>query len=206
MASNSAWRQPLSAWLDQLERWVRTPNPDILYNGAIFFDLRPVAGASSLADALWSNLLELIRGSSLFAELLMRGALLHRPPLGVFGGFVLERVGDHRGTFDIKMRGLMCVVEAARAAALAQGITQTNTFDRLWALRDGGTTPARETDELIAAYDFVARLRVRHQLDQFEGGEPLDNFVNPDRLSNAERAALKQHLGVIRDLAALIER
>jgi CBS domain-containing protein len=206
MASNPEWRRPLVAWRDRVDRWVRRPDPDALYNAAIFFDLRPVAGDSSLGEQLWAEYLRRVPESSLFVHLLMRGALIHRPPLGLFGNFVVERSGAHRGAFDIKMHGLMPVVEATRASALARDITRTNTFERLWALRDSGAASRRDTDELIAAYDFVARLRVRHQIDQLAAGQPVDNFINPDELSRDDRAALKEHFKVIRDLAGLIER
>ena len=206
MASNPEWRRPLAAWRAWVDRWVRRPNTDALYDAAIFFDLRPVAGDGSLADRLWSDFLDRRAESSLFTHLLMRGALIHRPPLGLFGRFVVERPGPHHGAFHIKMRGLLPVVKAARATALSQGITWTNTFERLRALHETGVMSDREADELIAAYNFVARLRVHHQVDQLAAGEPIDNFIAPDELPPDERRALKGHFKVIAELAGLIER
>jgi CBS domain-containing protein len=205
MASNPEWRQPLSQWRHYFARWVQRPEPEAVYHASIFFDLRAIAGDGSLADALWANLLEWIPDSPLFTQLLMRAALLHRPPLGFLRNLVVEHSGEHRGAFHIKARGLLPVTEAARAYALARGIRQTNTFERLRALRDRGAIPRQDAEDLIAAYDFGIRLRVRHQLDQLAAGQPMDHFIVPDRMTRAERTALKEHFKVIADLQGYIE-
>jgi CBS domain-containing protein len=204
MATNAQWRQPLEVWRGHFARWVRRPEPEALYKASIFFDLRPIAGDDSLADALWDDLTEWIPESPLFIQHMMRAALNHRPPLGFFRSLVVEHSGEHRGAFHVKARGLMPVVEAARAYALGRGITLTNTCERLRALRDLGAMPERDADDLLAAYDFVMRLRIRHQLEQIAAGQPLDNFIVPDRLSRADRMALKEHFKVIADLQGFI--
>jgi CBS domain-containing protein len=205
MATNPRWRQPLAGWRGHFARWVRRPEPEALYNAEIFFDLRPIGGDGSLADRLWADLLDWIPESPLFAQLLMQAALSHRPPLGVFRKFVVERSGEHRGGFHVKARGLMPVVEAARAYALARGISRTNTVERLRALKEREAMPERDAEDLIAAYEFVMKLRIRHQLEQLAAGEPLDDFLVPDRLSRAERNALKEHFKVIADLQSYIQ-
>jgi CBS domain-containing protein len=205
MASNPRWCQPLQVWRSYFAHWVRRPEPAALLNAAIFFDLRAVAGASALADALWADLATWIPESPLFSILLLREALNHRPPLGIFRTFVVERSGEHRGGFDLKTRGLLPVVEAARAYALARGITTTNTIERLRALRACEALNARDADDLIAAYEFLMSLRIRHHLDQLAAGQPLDNYIVPEQLSRAERHALKEHFKVIADLQAYIE-
>ena len=206
MASNPRWRQPLSVWRGYFARWVQRPEPAALYNAEIFFDLRAIVGDSALADALWSDLAEWIPGSPVFIQHLLRAALSHRPPLGLFRNLVLEQSGAHRGSFHIKARGLMPVVETARAYALARGITRTNTVERLRTLRDTGAMPRQDAADLIAAYQFVMKLRIRHQLDQLAAGEPLDNFLAPDRLTRAERTMLKEYFKVIANLQSYIER
>ena len=206
MATNPRWRQPLGVWRGHFARWVRQPKPEAVYNSEIFFDLRPIAGDRSLADALWKDLAEWVPHAPVFSQLLMEAALLHRPPLGFFDRFVVERSGQHRGAFHIKPRGLMPVVEAARAYALARGVTVTNTVERLGALRAQKAIPAREADDLLAAYEFLMRLRIRHHLEQLEAGEPLDDFIVPDGLSRPERNALKGHFKVIAALQAYIGR
>ena len=205
MASNPRWCQPLAVWRKHFMRWVKRPEPEALYNAAIFFDLRPVAGDSALADELWSDLLEWIPESPLFIQLFMRSALVHRPPLGFFRNFVVEHSGEHRGGFHIKARGLMPIVEAARAYALARGVTRTNTFERLRALRELGEINQADANDLLAAYEFVIRLRIRHHLDLLESGQPLDDFIVPDQLSRVDRKTLKEHFKVIAQMQSYIE-
>jgi signal-transduction protein with cAMP-binding, CBS, and nucleotidyltransferase domain len=48
-------------------------------------------------------------------------------------------------------------------------------------------------------------LRVRHQLGQLAAGQPMDHFIVPDRLTRADRTALKEHFKVIADLQGYIE-
>ncbi len=205
MGSNPKWCQPLDVWRGYFSRWVRRPEPEALYNAELFFDLRPTGGDSVLADTLWGDLAGWIPESPLFAQLLMRAALSHRPPLGLFRNFVVEQSGAHRGGFHVKARGLMPVVEAARAYALARGITDTNTVERLGALRDNGAINARDADDLIAAYQFIMGLRIRQHLEQLAGDLPLDDFIVPARLSRVERKTLKEHLQVIGELQSFIE-
>ena len=205
MASNPTWCQPLGVWRGYFARWVRRPEPEALYNAELFFDLRSIGGDSTLASALWADLVEWIPESPLFARLLMRAALCHRPPLGLFRNFVVEQSGAHRGGFHVKARGLMPVVEAARAYALARGITHTNTVERLRALRDAGAINARDADDLIAAYQFIMGLRIRQHLEQLAGDVPLDDFIVPAHLSRVERKTLKEHFRVIGELQSFIQ-
>jgi CBS domain-containing protein len=204
MASNPQWCQPLARWRAHFSRWVRRPEPDALYNASIFFDLRPIAGDGSSAAELWDDLERWIPESPGFLHLLMQRALAHRPPLGFFRNLVVWHSGEHRGAFNVKARGSLPVVEAARAFAFARGIVHTNTFERLEALREQGAVPASDADDLIAAYDFLIRLRVRHQLDCIAAGEPLDDFIQPARLTRADRNALKEHFKVVADWQSFI--
>jgi CBS domain-containing protein len=205
MASNPAWCRPLSAWRGRVDRWVREPKPEETYNAAIFCDLRPIAGDSSLADALWTDLLERIPHSSVFVRLLLEAALILRPPLGPFGRLPAERSRDRPAVLHLKLHGLLRVVGAVRAAALACGISCTNTFERLTALRELGAMSRGEAGDLMAAYDFVMRLRLRHQLDRLAAGQPVDDFIVLDRLPHGERRIIEEHLQVIAELPGLID-
>lgn len=205
MATNPRWRQPLSAWRDHFAHWIRRPEPEALYNAEIFFDVRPVAGDGSLADQLRTDLAEWIPGSPSFVRLLFGAALSHRPPLGLLGHLAVERGGAHRGGINVKARGLLPIVEMARAYALARGITRTNTFERLRALRDLGAIPTRDAEDLIAAYEFILRLRIRQHLDQLEAGRPMDDFIMPASLARAERNALKEHFKVVAGVQGYVE-
>jgi CBS domain-containing protein len=52
-------------------------------------------------------------------------------------------------------------------------------------------------DELQYAFESVTLLRVHHQYRQMEAGQPIDNFIRLDGLSNLERQSLKNTFRLI---------
>jgi CBS domain-containing protein len=71
-------------------------------------------------------------------------------------------------------------------------VRDTNTLDRLRAAAERGIFAAAEASELRAAYQFAARLRLRHQLACLDAGLPPDNFIRPRALGKADRLLLKE--------------
>ena len=52
MASNPAWRQPVSVWEGYFRRWMREVRPEHILAACIYFDVRPLGGATELATRL----------------------------------------------------------------------------------------------------------------------------------------------------------
>jgi CBS domain-containing protein len=48
-------------------------------------------------------------------------ALKHTPPLGLLRGFATIRSGEHRNTLDLKMNGVIPIVDLGRMYALRGG-------------------------------------------------------------------------------------
>lgn len=205
MATTPAWREPLGNWRLRFASWIRRPEPEALYGAELFFDLRGLFGDLTLAERLWGDVLGWVGESPVFGQLMLKAALDHRPAIGLFGRFALERTGEHRGRFHIKNRGLMPVVEVARAYALTRGVPETNTFERLRALRARGAIPARDADDVLAAYELLTRLRYRQHVAQLDAGQPLHDYVDPNRLARGDRQALREYLQVIADVQGYIE-
>jgi CBS domain-containing protein len=84
------------------------------------------------------------------------------------------------------------MTQAMRVYALALGIAETNTVDRLVEAGSRGVFSAAEVEELRGAYEVIFRLRLGHQLARVEAGEPPDNFVNPGQLGKADRLLLRE--------------
>src|SRR4030095_11324660 len=94
-------------------------------------DLRGVAGDAKPATALCEWITARAPGRVLFLRHLAKDAVARRPPLGLFGGFVVERSGVHKDRLDLKARGIFPITQAARVHALALGASETGTLDRL---------------------------------------------------------------------------
>ncbi len=205
MASNLRWCQPLSVWKQYFSTWVRESEPTNLLNATIFFDFRPIMGDVSLAEELQEHLHQEIAARKAFISLLAKTALSHRPPLGFFRNLVVERTGEHRGAVDLKHRGLLPLMEAVRVYSLNHALRISNTFERVGALEEKGVFSNDEATDIAEAYEFIMLLRIRRQIDQIRKTQPPDNFVNPDKLSRAERNQLKGYFGVISNLQSCLE-
>ena len=205
MASNPPWCQPDSAWRGYFTGWMEAQEPQQVLQASVFFDLRPVAGAESVGRALWEWVCERAPSQRLFLGYMAKAALERQVPLGLFGGFVVERSGAHQDSLDLKMRGMFPVTQAARACALSLGLRETNTLDRLLAAGRAGLLSVPEVDDLRDAYEVIARLRLAHQMACLDAGAPPDNFVNPRALGKADRLLLKEAFKTVAWLQRWIE-
>jgi signal-transduction protein with cAMP-binding, CBS, and nucleotidyltransferase domain len=59
-----------------------------------------------------------------------------------------------------------------------------------------------ECREITDAHQFLQRLRLVHQLDRLERGEPADNRISPGRLSRAETVLLRDALRTVGQVQA----
>lgn len=192
MASNPHWCQPESVWRGYFSAWMDTPEPEQVLRASIFFDLRPIAGAEALGLALWDWVCDRAPAQTLFLGHMAKAALERHVPLGLFGGFVVERSGVHRHTLDLKARGAFPITQAMRVYALSLGLREANTLERLTAAGLRGLLPKDQVDDLRDAYEVISRIRLNHQLACLDAGRPPDNFVNPESLRKGDRVLLKE--------------
>ncbi len=192
MASNPRWCQPESTWRRYFGSWMDTPEPEQVLRASIFFDLRPIAGDQSLGQVLWNWVCARAPSQTLFLRYMGKAALERQVPLGLFGGFVVERSGAHKDMLDLKARGVFPVTQAMRAYALSLGVRETNTVERLTAAAGRGVFTGEQAQELRDAYEVISRIRLDHQLACVAGGRPPDNFVSPVSLRKADKILLKE--------------
>ena len=198
MATNPRWRQPLAAWRDDVTRWVRTPTPQAVLEASVFFDLRHLHGDPALTAELAAAQRTAAQSAPIFLAHLAAHAAAGHPPLGFFRELVVDRSGEHRDTLDLKRGGINLIVEIARLHGLAAGSLETSTLARLEdAVAAGGLSPALAAD-LRDAWEFLAHLRLRHQVERVRAGLSPDNRIAPARLSHFEKRHLKAAFGVIR--------
>ena len=205
MASNSEWRQPLRVWSGYFSKWIKTPEPKALMLSSIFFDLRGVYGDLSILDSLQSEVLTRTKNNELFTSLMVSNALTHKPPLGFFRNFVMVQDDKHKNTLNIKHRGIVPIVDIARVIALANGISATNTEERLDAALQCKALSKEMHDNLIDAMEFIGSLRIRHQAQQIRAGVSADNYLPPDELSGLEKSHLKDSFSIIKTMQQFFE-
>lgn len=202
MATNDQWRQPLSVWRSYFHQWITTPNGQALLNASIFFDLRCLYGDCSLLETLQNDFLAKTKAQTLFQAFMAANALSHRPPIGFFRSFVLDKESvdsDEKG-MDMKKRGVVPVIDLARVYTLAGGLHAVNTWERLDAIAASNGINQVNIDDLKDAFEFISMVRLQHQAKQIERGQKPNNYVPPEELSALERRHLKDAFEVVSNL------
>ncbi len=200
MASNPDLCLTLEEWEQKFSSWVRTPDPQALLSGSIFFDFRPLFGMYHLAHRLRLSLFQQIRSNALFMRMMAQNALTVLPPLGKIRDFITDAEPDHPGCIDLKKYGARLFIDAARIFALAHGVANTNTVQRLKLASAKMHVAHGEIDSIIEGFSFIQLLRLRHQHFEQEQGRAGDNYIRPDQLNELERRILKESFRQVRKL------
>jgi CBS domain-containing protein len=190
-ASNPIFVRSLGSWLRAGRSWISDPTQEkALILVSVLVDSRPVWGVHTGTPV--ADTFRLAPRSPALLRLLARFALSHHPPTGFLRGLVVEHSGEHRGRLDLKHGGLIPIVDLARWAGMAAGVTCASTIERLRAASEAGTLPAAEAHTLEDAFEFISRLRLRHQVEQLRSGTTPDDYVDPATLSALTRSHLRE--------------
>jgi len=200
MASNPALCLSREEWQAKMAGWIEVSMPKALLDAAICFDFRALYGDASLVVSLREWVSARVKAHPAFLRHMAEAALQARPALNRFGGFATEDAPGASGSINLKAQGARIFVDAARIYALAYGAPQTNTAERLRAVRGALGMSEVDAAAAIEAFHFVQRLRLQNQVVQREGEPEAANRVAPGRLSRVEQAALKEALRTAKDL------
>jgi CBS domain-containing protein len=202
MANNPEWCQPLSQWKDYFSHWIRKPDQQSLLMASIFFDFRAIAGKAALADALTEHVYDEINKGRIFLNFFAKNALLNPPPLGFFRNFMVEKSGKHAEKFDIKLRAMMPLADAARVLVLNhQVVGINNTFKRYEKLAELETNQAALFKEAGKAYEIFMRIRALEGLSTSSSGR----FIQPDSLGKLQRQLLKNAFFPIDEIQKILK-
>ncbi|MCY7386774.1 MAG: DUF294 nucleotidyltransferase-like domain-containing protein, partial [Burkholderiales bacterium] len=216
LARNPKWCMSTSEWRKTFADWIATPHPEALLNAAIFFDFRPLAGDTTLAESLRHWLSQRVPSHATFFMLMAQNALQVRPPLGLLRDFVPDD-RELEGTIDLKKYAARPFVDAARIFALKHGVSASNTADRI---RLSAPRMHMHTDEaaaIIDAFHFIQLLRLSNQEETIsrdsgipttttrDGKSAFPNRINPDQLNELDRRILKEALRQARKLQSRLE-
>lgn len=192
MASNPQWCLTLNEWKEQFSKWIRIPDPDALLNATIFFDFRTLFGKTELADIMRRHLLAQTESNPMFLRAMAKNALDVEPPLGKIRDFVTDLEPGHPGKIDLKKYGSRIFVDVARIYALASGVHNTNSIQRLRLAGQRLSIRSEEIDAVLEALNFIQLLRLQHQYLEGEPGKQGDNLIDPESLNELDRRILKE--------------
>jgi CBS domain-containing protein len=189
-AARPAFARSLDSWRAAIASWQDDPTQEqALMLASVVAEARPVWGmhegapmVAAFRDARRHP--QLLRG-------LARLALAYRPPTGFLRDIVVEHSGEHAGRLDLKHGGLLPIVDLARYAGLAAGVTSASTRDRLRAAATAGTLPTEDARTLESAFDLLSELRLTHQVEQVRSGAAPDDHIDPATLDRLTRSYLR---------------
>jgi CBS domain-containing protein len=195
MAGNPDCCMTLTQWRDRFAKWIDHGAPEDLLNASIYFDFRPLAGDFSLAGILRDEVNAAAKVVPRFFKQMALNALTRRVPLNWIGGIAV----DEEGRIDLKLQGTSIFVDAARLYALAHGIAQTATRDRLLFVGPLIGASAAEFEGWVSGFEFLQMLRLQVQLQEMT---TLDrcNQIEVASLNDIDRRILRETFRVGRSL------
>ncbi|WP_103069801.1 DUF294 nucleotidyltransferase-like domain-containing protein [Aquimarina sediminis] len=201
MASNPRWCMSLSKWKDQFRNWMITPTEEGTLLSSIFFDFQYVYGDRTMTDVLSEAVFEGVNKSNRFLGLLGVSALQKPSPLGFFKQFLVEQNGEHKDTFDIKIRAMMVLIDAARILTLYHNVKGVNnTLLRYAKLAEIEPKNAALFESCSKAFRVLIKFRTRQGLLHHDSGR----FIKLNTLSKKDKLKLKRCFRPIRDIQELL--
>ncbi len=203
VARDARWRKSLHEWKLTFREWILLSDADLVSRVGTFFDLRSIHGHQELVSELKESIIDALNvqamdGDRRFLSLMAAGAVQHRPPLNFLRRFSVERTGENRNTFDIRERGTLPVVEAARVLALElRFVDSASTFDRLAYAASQLPDMSRMLEEVLDAYRFLVDFRLEEQLRAFESGEEPSNRIDPYALRKVQQNLLRNTFSTV---------
>ncbi|SHJ25693.1 DUF294 nucleotidyltransferase-like domain-containing protein [Flavobacterium haoranii] len=202
MASNPLWCKSLSDWKNQFKGWIQTPGEKGILMCTIFFDYDFVYGEETLINEISNVVFGETEKNDLFFAYLGADALKNPAPLGFFRQFLVENDGEHKDTFDIKARGLVPLIDAARLLAIQCGIRHNdNTAYRFMKLAEKEPQNAAIFEACAEAFLELLKFRTEEGLRNSSNGR----YLNLSELSKLDKVKLKNAFQPISEIQEIIK-
>src|SRR5690606_1368079 len=121
---------------------------------AIFFDLRCIYGDNNLKKELSGHISDELKINPIFLNQTARVGMQYKTPLSVFGKIQTESTESHSKSVNIK-NPCRVIVNLVRLYAMQNGITETNTINRLRHLYEMNSISSSLYNDLIYSFDFL---------------------------------------------------
>ncbi len=203
MPSNPDWRGSLGGWRRNLENIFHDQGQDNLLRVIILMDITYSAGSASLGQQLIDKVHKMIHDNFGALMVMARSAVLSNVALTMFRNFRLEKSGDHKGMFNVKLYGWAPLVMTARVFALKYGLTDTNTVERIKQLEAQNRFDVELSRNLQKAYRVLTHAKMVSQVEAIVSGRKYDYFLDPGALKEVDQDELKRALGSVEALQKL---
>ncbi len=209
MPSNEKWRGSMDAWKRRLEE-------RITYDKGIFesldviilTDARCIYGKKQLLDDLLDYFFGFLRDNKQVMKEFIETAVLMPTALSFFGNFKVDKDGEHKDTFNIKLTGWAPLILSVRMLAINNGIFEVNTLKRIKLLREMEIIKKEMENDLIDAYLTFVRFRIMNQINSRADGNNAPraaNHINPEMLRSDEQEKIRKAMKSVEALQKYIQ-
>ncbi|MEO0526001.1 MAG: DUF294 nucleotidyltransferase-like domain-containing protein [Bacteroidota bacterium] len=201
MASNPKWCLSLQEWKNTTSHWIINPGADEVLLSSIFFDYNLTYGDKELVEKLSTHIFESVQKYPIFYMHLASGALQNPSPTGFFRQFLVEQDGAHKDFFDLKMRALMPLTDAARVLILSHSVKAINNtaerFEKLAKLEPNN-------EELYLACSYATKALLKFRTIQGLLHNDSGRFIALDKLTKEEKIKLKRTFKTIKEIQEVV--
>lgn len=201
MASNPKWCTSLSAWKKQFDDWILHPDESGILLSSIFFDYEYIYGAQELTEKLTKNLFKTLGTNNYFLSRLGKDIIEKPSPVGFFRQFIVEQDGEHKDVFNIKIRALMPLIDAARILILYHKVdTSNNTLQRYRKLAE--LEP--QNKDLYQSCERAFRTLLKFKTEQGILNNDSGKLIPLESLTKTEKLKLKRAFKPIKEIQELL--
>ena len=201
MASTPKWCNSLSGYQKMTTKWIVNPGPDEVLLSSIFFDYNRSYGDKILVSKLSQHIFNTVEEYPIFLTHLAAGALTNPSPTGFFRQFLVEQDGKHKDFFDLKLRALMPLVDAARVLILSRNVPDiSNTWERYEKMAE--LEPNNK--ELFLACSYATKALLRFRTKQGLQNNDSGRYINLEQLNKEEKMKLKRTFKTIKEIQEVL--
>jgi CBS domain-containing protein len=194
MASNPKFFGDLVEWKDRVAHWIlsRDLSEKEMMDTYIFLDFRSLHGEQSLEKELKDHIMRLITKNQSFLRSIAEAVVAIPMPVGFFKNLIVEKSGEHKDGLNLKLYGLVPLVTCAKILAFHYQVLETNTLERIRALRRLNAISSDQVEFLEQALETFLALKIRNSLADCNEGKTFGNYIKPSELSTRQKQLLKE--------------
>ncbi|MHB8109030.1 MAG: DUF294 nucleotidyltransferase-like domain-containing protein [Syntrophorhabdaceae bacterium] len=206
MPVNARWRGSMTEWKRRIEERV-TYDKGIFepLDVVILTDARVIKGSRALLDDFMKYFFGMLLNNKHFMREFIQSAVLMPSALTFFGGFKVEKEGEHKDKFNIKVLGWSPLILSIRMLSLSNGIFETNTLKRIAILRERNIIRKDVENALTDAYFTFVKYRIINQMNARDEGGKSSNFLRPDMIGPDEQERLRRAMKSVESFQKFIQ-
>jgi CBS domain-containing protein len=209
MPSSEKWRGSVEVWKKRLDdRMVYEKGAFEDLDIIILTDARPIRGNEALLGRVMGFFFDHLANNRRIMNDFVRSAVLMPTAITFFGNFKVEKTGDYKDMFNLKLLGWAPLIFSVRMLALANRLYETNTLKRIRLLRERGIVKKDMENDLTDAYLTFVKFRIMNQIRKRDNSSSniMDmNYVRPDMLGLEEQEKMRKAMKAVESVQKYIE-